>query len=154
MSLSAQQTLKTSDADVQRRNEYCDQEEYPQDKYCLERRYMKDGFYIVRITFDRDPETPVQPSAPYILGSKPLQRDTARRDAFLIEQQEEIVQEYLGSYYQSFHSVELVMSKSKVVVINVAVSEATELTSVLADPRVARVKHIGNPSLPLEESTP
>jgi len=152
---SSQAALTTSDASaLQRRNEYCDAEQYPRDQYCLERRYMNDGHYIVTISFRRDQQTPIQPAASYIEGSYPYREDTTARDTFLIEQKENIVTEYLGSDYQLFNSVELVMSKSKVVVIDVQVSDASELSNILSNSRVVRVKHIGSPSLPLEEITP
>jgi len=151
---SSQAALTTSDASaVQRQNEYCDAEQYPRDQYCLERRYMNDGHYIVTISFRRDQQTPIQPAASYIEGSYPYREDTTARDTFLIEQKENIATEYLGSDYQLFNSVELVMSRSKVVVINVQVSEASELINVLADPRITSIKHIGSPKRPLEEIT-
>ncbi len=151
---SAQQILETSDADVQRRNEYCDQEEYSTDKYCLERKYMNDGRYLVTIVFSKDVEIPVQPPAPHIKGSKPFKRDTTAREAFFAKWKDAIATEYLGSDYQSFQSVKILGVHRQGVAIKLEVSDASELTEVLNEPRVLRVYHIGFRPSALEEIAP
>lgn len=145
---------KISGVDLQNKNEYCDQEEYSKDKYCLERRYMKGAHYIVTISFSREANIPVQPSAPHIKGSKPFKRDTRAREAFLMEWKDAIATEYLGSNYGALNSVEVSGSHPNAVVLNLEVSEASQLTNVLTDPRILRVTHIGSPPPQLEEITP
>jgi len=151
---SSQAALTTSDASaLQRRNEYCDTEQYSRDQYCLERRYMNDGYYRVKIAFSRDLQIPIQPEAPFIIDSKPLRKDTAAREAFLKEWTERISIEYLGSDYQLFHSVGVSSSNRRSVIINLEISEASELVDILNDPRIIFVRHIGSPKRQFEEIT-
>jgi len=123
------------------------------DNHCLEKKYISNGNYIVRINFARLDKFAEQPRAPLIKGVRPLKRDTTDRDAYLSQVSDEVFREYIGQDYNRFNEIELMMITRRSLVIELQVKEALELEEVLKSPYINYVKHIGNPQVRLEEVT-
>lgn len=132
----------------------CDQDaSYGHDQHCLEQRFIKGNNYLVRVRYNRDEPTPLQPRTPFIRGSKPLKQDTTARDKFLVEMSEPIAKHYLGENYSSFESVRLLMSKKRIVMLELEITDTSQLDPILADPRISNVYHVASPEPVLEEIT-
>ncbi len=129
----------------------CHPREAPKNSYCLEKKYISGDYFIVRVAFEKMSKTPTQPNAEFIRENGVLRKDLSRRKAFLRDWSDQILREYVGKDYQKFNSAELEMVNSRVVVVKLTVLEATELTELLANPRVVLVRHIGNPDHALED---
>ena len=129
----------------------CPEVPYSDDKYCLEKKYINNGYYIVKIIFTKLDKFSEQPHAPLIKGVRPLKRDTTDRDIYLNQVSDEVFREYIGEDYNRFNKIELVMINRNNIVIELQVKEAFELEEVLSRPYINYVEHIGKPQARLEE---
>ena len=129
----------------------CDPREVATSQYCLEKKYIKDGYYIVTVAYLRSADTPEQPEASYIDEGGRFKKDISKREAFLNEWSDPLLREYVGDDYNKFNSVKLEAVNSRAVIVKIEVSEAEELRELLTDPRIILVRHVGDPERPLEE---
>ena len=131
----------------------CPKVPYPDDKFCLEKKYINEDNYIVTVTFEKLEQFSEEPHAPLIKGVMPFKRDTTNRDIYLAKVSDTVFREYIGDDYHRFGEVDLVMINQENVVIELEVKEAIELQEVLQNPYINYVEHIGKPRARLEEIT-
>ena len=129
----------------------CPEVPCPFDKRYLEKKYISNGYYIVKINFKKLEQFAEQPRAPLIKGIRPFERDTKARDAYFSEVSHEVFEQYIGQNYNRFNDIKLIMITKKNVGIDLQVREASELKEVLQSPYITSVRHIGNPQARLEE---
>ena len=130
----------------------CPKVPYPDDKFCLEKIYINNGYYVVLVIFEKLGQFAKEPPAPLIKGVRPFKRDTTNRDIYLADVSDAVFMEYIGNDYHRFNKIDLVKIGSNVV-IELEVKEAIELQEVLQNPYIKYVEHIGKPRARLEEIT-
>jgi len=124
-------------------------ERAPTDQYCLEKKYIKNGYFVVDLRFINDGTVPAQPRAKYDRATEAF--DYTEREAFLKDISDEVLREFLGEDYGKFNQAKLILTTRKRLRIQIEVLSADELIELVKNPRLVSVHHIGYPTVPPEE---
>ncbi len=135
-----------SAGEIQDLETHCDETgRYSHDNRCLEQKFIREGYYVIELSFVNDGSIPKEPRPRYIQSGSEGVFDYTDRDFFLLEWSDAVFRKYLGNNFDTFKSVELKSINDGYIFIELMVSDPDQVAEIFNDPRVASIKHIGSP---------
>lgn len=132
--------------------EDCDNTEFPRTNTCLEKKYIKNNNFVMKLRFENNGLFPIQPLRKFISTSENSGYwESSAKKNYIKVWGSKILKEFLGKNLNSFELAKLILVNKKIVLIEIHVDELAELETILKDIRLTSVEYIGNPPAELEE---